>query len=76
VGKNSVIYMGLNLGPNKTDEICVKMKVTGTMHCGFTVYTHILQIQMFTKMTAEYGINHKETEYYAKYTELLKFNIL
>ena len=30
-GKNSVIYMGLVLGPNKADNICGKMKVTGTM---------------------------------------------
>jgi hypothetical protein len=30
-GKNSVIYMGLVLGPNKADNICGKTKVTGTM---------------------------------------------
>jgi hypothetical protein len=31
-GKNSVIYMGLILGPNKADDLCGKMTVTGTMH--------------------------------------------
>jgi hypothetical protein len=31
-GRNSVIYMGLIPGPNKTDEICGKTMVTGTMH--------------------------------------------
>jgi hypothetical protein len=36
-GKNSVIYIGLILGPNKTDEICGKTMVTGTMHGGSTV---------------------------------------
>jgi hypothetical protein len=37
-GRNSVIYMGLILGPNKTDEICGKTMVTGTMHRGSAVY--------------------------------------
>jgi hypothetical protein len=37
VGKNSVIYMGLIPGPNKTDEICGKSMVMGTMHWGSTV---------------------------------------
>jgi hypothetical protein len=36
-GKNSVIYIGLMPGPNKTDEICGKMIVTGTMQQGSTV---------------------------------------
>jgi hypothetical protein len=36
-GKNSVIYMGLILGTNKTDQICGKTTVTGTMHRGSTV---------------------------------------
>jgi hypothetical protein len=36
-GKNSVIYMGLVLGPNKADNICRKTKVTGTMQQGSTV---------------------------------------
>jgi hypothetical protein len=31
-GKDSVVYMGLIPGPNKTGEICGKMMVTGTMH--------------------------------------------
>jgi hypothetical protein len=30
--KNSVIYMGLIPGPNKTDEICRKTMVMGMMH--------------------------------------------
>jgi hypothetical protein len=37
VGKNSVIYVRLIPGPNKTGEICGKMMVTGTMHRGSTV---------------------------------------
>jgi hypothetical protein len=37
VGKNSVIYMGLILGPNKTDEICGKIMVTGMMYQGSNV---------------------------------------
>jgi hypothetical protein len=40
-GKNSVICMGLIVGPNKTDKICWKTMVTGTMHQGSTVYTFI-----------------------------------
>jgi hypothetical protein len=36
-GKNSVICMGLILGPNKTGEICGKMMVMGTMHRGSTL---------------------------------------
>jgi hypothetical protein len=36
-GKNSVIYMGLVQGPNKADNICGKLKVTGTMQRGSTV---------------------------------------
>jgi hypothetical protein len=36
-GKNSVTYMGLIPGPNKTDEICGKTMVTGTMYRGSTV---------------------------------------
>jgi hypothetical protein len=33
-GKNSVIYMGLISGPNKTDDTCGKMTVMGTrFHC-------------------------------------------
>jgi hypothetical protein len=36
-GKNSIIYMGLILGPNKTDKICGKTMVTGMMHRGSTV---------------------------------------
>jgi hypothetical protein len=39
-GKNSVIYMGLILGPNKADDTCGRTTVTGTMDRGFTVYTH------------------------------------
>jgi hypothetical protein len=35
--KNSIIYMGLIPGPNKTDEVCGKTMVTGTMHRGSTV---------------------------------------
>jgi hypothetical protein len=38
VGKNSVIYMGLIPGPNKADNLCGKMTVTGRMHRGSTVY--------------------------------------
>jgi hypothetical protein len=40
-GKNSVIYMGLNLGPNKADDTCWPTTVTGTMDRGFTVYIYI-----------------------------------
>jgi hypothetical protein len=36
-GKNSVIYMGLILGPNKADDTCGRTTVTGTMDRGFTV---------------------------------------
>jgi hypothetical protein len=36
-GKNSVIYMGLISGPNKADDTCGRMTVTGTMDRGFTV---------------------------------------
>jgi hypothetical protein len=36
-GKNSVIYVGLILGPNKTHQFCRKTIITGTMHRGFTV---------------------------------------
>jgi hypothetical protein len=39
-GKSSVIYMELVPGPNKADNICGKMKVTGTMQRGSTVYPH------------------------------------
>jgi hypothetical protein len=35
--KNSVIFTGLILGPNTTDEICRKTMVMGTMHQGSTV---------------------------------------
>jgi hypothetical protein len=38
-GKNSVIYMGLVPGPNKADNVCGKMKVTGMMQQGSTVLT-------------------------------------
>jgi hypothetical protein len=38
-GKNSVIYMGLISGPNKADDTCGRMTVTGTMDRGFTVLT-------------------------------------
>jgi hypothetical protein len=31
-GKNSVIYVGLIPGPNKTNESCGKMMVMGMMH--------------------------------------------
>jgi ribonuclease HI len=41
-GKNSVIYMGLILGPNKADDTRGPTTVTGTMDRGFTVYA-ILQ---------------------------------
>jgi hypothetical protein len=42
-GKNSVIYTGLILGPNKADDACGKTTVTGTMERGFTVLpNHIL----------------------------------
>jgi hypothetical protein len=41
VGKSSVIYMGLVPGPNKADNICGKMKVTGTMQGGSTVFAFI-----------------------------------
>jgi hypothetical protein len=41
VGKNNVIYMGLISGPNKTDEICGKTMVTGTMHQGSTVLVNV-----------------------------------
>jgi hypothetical protein len=37
-GKNSVIYMGLILGPNKADDTCGRTTVTGTMDRGFTVH--------------------------------------
>jgi hypothetical protein len=37
VGKNSVIYLGPVLGPNKADNICGKTKVTGTLQRGSTV---------------------------------------
>jgi hypothetical protein len=37
-GKNSAIYMGLISGPNKADDTCGKMTVTGTMERGSTVY--------------------------------------
>jgi hypothetical protein len=37
-GKNSVIYMGINPGPNRADEICVTTKVTGMMQRGLTVH--------------------------------------
>jgi hypothetical protein len=39
--KESVIYMGLIPGPNKTDEICGKTMVTGTMHRGSTAFPSI-----------------------------------
>jgi hypothetical protein len=35
--KNSVICMRLLPGPNKTDEMCGKTMLTGTMHRGSTV---------------------------------------
>jgi hypothetical protein len=37
-GKNSVIYMGIVLGPNKADNICAKTKVMGMMQRGSTVF--------------------------------------
>jgi hypothetical protein len=45
-GKNSVIYMGLISGPNKADDTCGRMTVTGTMDRGFTV-----QLQLNHKMS-------------------------
>jgi hypothetical protein len=36
-GKNNVICMGLNRGPNKLDEICGKMNIIGMMQQGFVV---------------------------------------
>jgi hypothetical protein len=35
-GKNSVIYMGIISGPNKSDDTCGK--TTGTMERVFTVF--------------------------------------
>jgi hypothetical protein len=46
-GKNSVIYMGLISGPNKADDTCGRMTVTGTMDRGFTVL-HILPCGIFS----------------------------
>jgi hypothetical protein len=48
-GKNIVMYMGLIPGPKKTDEICGKTMVTGTMHRGSTV-DHVLVNKMKSGM--------------------------
>jgi hypothetical protein len=45
VGENSVIYVGLIPGSNKTDEICRKIMVMGMMQRGFTVYLCILEVK-------------------------------
>jgi hypothetical protein len=44
--KNSVIYMGLILGPNKADDTCGPTTVTGTMDRGFTVFTFFIVTEL------------------------------
>jgi hypothetical protein len=46
--KNIVVYMELIPGPNKTDEICGKTMVTGTMHQGSTV--RVISLQKINKI--------------------------
>jgi hypothetical protein len=55
VGQNSVIYMGLILGPNKTDKICGKTMVTGTMHRGSTVVITISSQMCVLKYVGKFG---------------------
>ena len=58
-GKNSVIHMGLVPGPHKADNICVKMKVMGTMQWGSTVHVlHWKQIPSFV-IAISVPINHR-----------------
>ena len=49
-GKNSVIYMGLVLGPNKADNIFGKTNVMGRVQRGSTVYA----VQHFQHYTVCY----------------------
>jgi hypothetical protein len=44
-GKNSVIYMGLILGPNKADDTCGATTVMGTMDRGFTVIVSLCDLK-------------------------------
>jgi hypothetical protein len=64
-GKNSVIYMGLILGPNKADDTCGRTTVTGTMDRGFTVYCLrvvkemiIIKMYVFWDMTSLTSCSH------------------
>lgn len=41
---NSIIYMDVNSGLIKTDDICGKEKVVGTMHRGFAVEVIVINI--------------------------------
>jgi hypothetical protein len=58
-GKNSVIYMGLISGPNKSDDTCGPTTITGKMDRGFTVlYLELnISVQLPYKLFCKF---HKE----------------
>jgi hypothetical protein len=86
-GKYSIIYVGLILGPNKTDKICGKTMVMRTLHWGSTVYlfwrllfeTHLLlaisNVNVYWIVCSCYLWNKKHGESSRLFLQLYILNI-